>query len=135
MEIRNRDDAEFILKNRASREMFRLWKGKIRLVLWSGLPLVIYAICIICTYPNAGEAGYPDVPANVGWGIMILLLYYLVAGFCVMVTWQKDRDYLKEHYMEVETKAGRINKDETSVSPIKMDGNEKVVVKEEDGDI
>lgn len=111
MEIRNRDDAQFIFRNRAVKEATRQWKNKGRLITCSLIPLAIYAFCIIGIYPHAGEVGKPDIPDGVSYGFLVLLFWLFMPAFVGLVCFEKDKEILTKKYMDEATKAGLIDEE------------------------
>ena len=115
MEIRNRDDALFIIRNRASKEMGRKYKTIGRLVLWGAIPMVVYLFCIIGTYPNAGVNGNPDIPRGIVGGLLVLVVWWVAGALVAVSVHSKDKDLLVKKYMDEETAKGTIDKEEPAV--------------------
>jgi hypothetical protein len=112
MEIRNRDDAQFILRHRAVKEMSRQWKKKGRVLCGLIIPLAIYAFCVIGAYPHAGEVGQPDIPEGVMYGFVILFFWLIIPAGVAMICFEKDKESLVKKYMDEATKAGVIDKEQ-----------------------
>lgn len=107
MEIRNRDDAQFILRQRVAKEVGRRWKNIIKLLVISAAPVVFYSLCTILFYPedsalSTGAAG----------GLIVLVFWLLIPAGVAMVGIEKDKELLIKKYMDEMTEAGEIDKEE-----------------------
>lgn len=111
MEIRNRDDAEFILRHRAGVELGKQWKRKGWILYLLLIPIVIYCGCMIMSFPSSGTAGHQDLPDAVSWGLIVLGVWMASPLLVAMVCYGKDKDYLVKKYMDEATKAGIIDKE------------------------
>ncbi len=111
MEIRNRDDAEFIIRHRVGVELGKQWKRKGWLLYLLLAPIALYCICTIASYPHSGEAGARDVPDAVGWGLVVLSVWVVMPILASMLCYGKDKDYLVKKYMDEATKAGTIDEE------------------------
>jgi len=109
MEIRNRDDAEFILKHRVAKELGRQWKKKGRMLYMCVLPAVVYTFCIIGLYPNAGEPGGGHIPDGVSWGFLVLLFWLFIPALVGLICYEKDKELLLKKYMDEATRDGKID--------------------------
>jgi uncharacterized membrane protein len=112
MEIRNRDDAEFILRHRALKELGKQWKKKGRIFYFLLAPLAIYLICMMVTFPHSGEAGYGDLPEAVTWGFIVLMVWLAVPALVAGACYEKDKELLTKKYMDEATEAGTIDKEQ-----------------------
>jgi hypothetical protein len=112
MEIRNRDDAEFILRHRVGVELGKKWKQQGRALYLLIVPLIIYTICMIATYPRSGELGAKDTPDAVGWGLVVIAVWLVIPLSVALSCYGKDKELLIKKYMDEATKAGVIDKEE-----------------------
>lgn len=111
MEIRNRDDAEFIIRHRAGVELGKQWKRKGRMLFLLLMPIIIYCVCMMAHFPSAGTAGHRELPDAVSLGLVVLGVWIAIPLAVAMVCYGKDKDYLVKKYMDEATKAGTIDKE------------------------
>jgi len=109
MEIRNRDDAQFILRQRVAKEVGRRWKNIIKLLCISAAPVVFYSLCTVLLYPEAGDSA---LSTGMAGGLIVLVFWLLIPAGVAMVVIEKDKELLIKKYMDEMTEAGEIDKEE-----------------------